>query len=84
MTTTTEEPDEQLPGLYGVEYEHVIEVNTDPAFVVNLAKCEECDWQPPDLGTRPELACQEHTAQTGHMTAIVMAEYVYYERENGS
>ena len=76
------EPEELLPGLYGVEYQNVIEVNTDPVFAANLAKCEECDWRPPDLGTRPELASQEHTAQTGHMTAIPIAEYIYYMRDD--
>ena len=87
MTIPMEETDQHEldgppPGLYGVEFAHIVEVNTDPVFATNLAKCEECDWRPPDLGTRPELACQEHTAQTGHMTAIPIAEYVYYEREN--
>ena len=76
------EPEERLPGLYGVEYQNVIEVNTDPVFAANLAKFEECDWRPPDLGTRPELASQEHTAQTGHMTAIPIAEYIYYMRDD--
>ena len=84
MTTTAEEPDGLLLGLYGVEYEGIVEVNTDPSFMPNLAKCEECDWRPRDLGSRPELACQEHTAQTGHMTAIPIAEYVYYQREGDS
>ena len=76
------EPEARLPGLYGVAYQNVVEVNTDPVFAANLAKCEECDWRPPDLGTRPELASQEHTAQTGHMTAIPIAEYIYYMRDD--
>ena len=87
MTTSQGDVDQHefdgpLLGLYGVEFAHVVEVNTDPVFAANLAKCEVCDWRPSALGTRPELACQEHTAQTGHMTAITIAEYVYYEREN--
>lgn len=84
MTTIIEEPDGRLPSLYSVEYDGIIEVNTDPAFMANLATCEECDWRPGDFGSRPELACQKHTAQTGHMTAIPIAEYVYYQRESDS
>ena len=87
MSIPTDEPSQrepagQRPGLHGVEYQNVVEVNTDPVFAANLAKCEECDWRPPDLGTRPELASQEHTARTGHMTAIPIAEYIYYMRDD--
>ncbi len=86
MSFASQGPEQQgpvitLPGLYGVEFDNVVEIDTDPAFMRHLAKCEECDWRPPDLGSRPEVACQAHTAQTGHMTVAVLAEYVYYTRE---
>ena len=60
----------------------VVEINTDPVFSTELAKCEVCDWRPSDPTRPSSVLCEEHTAETGHMTAIPILEYVYYATED--